>query len=277
MKLRTITTALLSGVAGLAILGGCNDSGTTTITPPVTMNPTNIWSSTIATVPSGTVRPDVTYNPVSDTYTVKNFNVTLATLSHDAAYDQGSFRAYTDGSGNWIWAAVSGSGDVNAAYGSVPDGAAGQVAGAQYTRSRADFVPASGTASYTGSYAGVFVNTDGTTVPTTTSGDATMNADFGAGTVTGAVTNRIYYNNGVNTAPSGTMSDLMLSGATLDSGGNFTGGTATGGGFTGGGPTSGGSYEGVIGGTGGDEIAAGVVIYNSDMPGPEIGGIVGAK
>lgn len=263
-----LSTGLL-GLFAVAALGGCGGGGVGT-------NPTTAVSNTYGIVPSGAAAPTITYNS-NDTFTVVSGSTTL-TLQHlSTTADINGFKAYTDGSGNYLWASDA-SRDASAAFGSVDNGSGGKVAGTQYGRLADGTVPNAGSATFNGYYGAVVVDSSGV-IQKVISGDAALAANFGSGgSVTGTISNRKYYNTSTS-APDGSLNDMTLSGATMDGAGNFTGGTASGGKYTSTADnTSGGTYEGLIGGTNGSQISGGVVITHDNGTGgitTETGAFIG--
>lgn len=259
-----LSTGLL-GLFAVAALGGCGGGGVGT-------NPTTAVTKTYGEVPSGTL-PTITYNAGADSFTVAGSST--ADLTRAASSDLPGFQAYSNGS-DYIWVSSS-SRDATALFGSVDNGT-GKIAGSRYQRISAGTVPTSGSASYTGNYGAVLVNSAGKTQKVI-KGDASLTANFGTGSVGGSITNRQYYDTPNTATASGTLNNMTLSGAALDSGGNFSGGTASGGEFSvGADTTSGGGYAGLIGGANGSQISGGVKITHDNGTGgvtTETGAFIG--
>jgi len=190
--------------------------------------------------------------------TVALHGTTISSTVRRPSLDNGNFAAFDNGASPTAFGhfGTTASGNMSAAVAvqSSPYDVA-----TTYARTGSVSMPTTGSATFTGKYVG---NYRGSQLSMVT-GDATLSVDFGAGTISGAIINRQFgtISNGAvvppNTLPwppsppEGTMNDITLNSATIDSTGAFSG-TISGGTDMYGGTVffSNGTYEGLIGGGG---------------------------
>ena len=186
------------------------------------------------------------YDPLTDTVTLKNGNTVLDTLPKTGtAGVTGSFDAYSNGA-TIVLLGRTGSGKGEAALIASVAMAHGML-GAVMSRDAAAQVPASGTASFAGDYAG-FIIDKGLTNGSPINGAACLSADFGAGTIGGSIVNRNGYSFNNVTIP-----DLPIA-----SGGSFSGAVSGGASTQPGSSTSNGQIMGMFADVGAGEIVGGM-------------------
>lgn len=204
-----------------------------------------------------------TYDPATDTLVIESLpfdnGLTAGTYVRRAALDTNGYRAYvnTNGARNYValWGASNGgTGSVSAGVVATGDYAGHGHGGSAYGRSGTTTLPTTGIGRFTGRYAGL-MTFDGAGGLQRTAGTLNLDVDFADAKVEGMVTNRRI----VTTA---TAQDNLILATTAIVDGKFTGGSAAS--FDGAGDeVETGTYEGLIGGADGMEVAGVIVITNS--------------
>ncbi|MBZ0127964.1 MAG: hypothetical protein K8F59_02500 [Rhodobacteraceae bacterium] len=248
MLVSGLVTALLSGCGGVTV--GPLPSAPATVTE---------------TVEQGDLTR-ATYDSVTDTLTIESLpfdnGLFAATYTRAPALDVNGFRAYVNTNGARSYVALWGIS--NGGTGAVSGGTVGTGdyvgyghGGSIYGRTGTTTVPTTGIGRFTGRYAGL-MTFDGTGGIQRTEGDLNLDVDFADARVEGVVNNRM------NVTTATAQNDVILATTTIVDG-RFTGGTATSYDLAGDAVETG-TYEGLIGGATGLEVA-GVIILDQKKGG----------
>lgn len=217
-----------------------------------------------------------TYDPGTDTLTINSLPFDdgdfEATYARSPAFDVNGFKAYMNDPASArryiaYWGVTNnGAGSASAGVVATGNYLNHGFSGATYGRDGTTPIPQSGVANFTGRYAGLLTY-DGKGGIDRTSGDVTLDVDFADAKVEGGITNR------VNITTATAQNTLILATSTIKDG-KITGGTASS--WSGVTQIEDGTYEGIIGGIDGMEIAGIVVITDSTgaFPTKETGAFV---
>lgn len=201
------------------------------------------------------------YDVTTDTLTISSIpfdnGVFAATYTRNAALDTNGFRAYvnTNGLRNYValWGiSNNGTGKVGAGVVATGDYLNHGFSGSTYGRDASSTLPTTGLATFTGRYAGLLTY-DGSGGVDRTTGTVNIDVDFTDGVVEGTVTNR-------SNVTQATAQDNVILATTYITDGKFSSGVATS--YNAGVEVEKGTYEGIIGGDTGLEVA-GVIILTS--------------
>lgn len=225
---------------------------------------------------TGSSATRITYDAAADELIVESIpfdaDVFTGRYTRTPGLDHGAFQAYTSTDGVDTYVAyydASASGGVAAAVINSNEFTDHGYSGSMYARNGTVVLPSAGQkASYSGDYIGLRTN-DGTTTMDTITGDADLAADFSDMTIRGRISNRVIV---VSETGAAVGNDLVLvDGAINRENATFSGTVeeATGG------LDATGTYEGVIGGTNGSEVAGVLVITSGDLK--EVGGFVATE
>ena len=186
------------------------------------------------------------YDPLTDTVTLKNGNTVLDTLPKAGnAGVTGKFDLYSNGA-TAVALGKTGSGKGQVAVIASLAIAHGML-GAVISRDAAAQLPASGTASFAGDYA-AYIFTKDLTIGSPINGAACLSADFGAGTIGGSIVNRNSYS----------YNNVTIPALPITPGGSFSGAVSGGASTQPGSSTSNGQIVGMFADVGAGEIVGGL-------------------